>query len=202
MRRSLVSLLATTTLFAGVVPSAPIMAQEGSETKARAVAPATDPSTWVRPEDYPEWVEKARVDGTVGVKLSISDAGKVTACSVRKSSGIADLDTAACQKMIERALFRPALDGAGQPVASTFQTSVWFQPRQRARLPETGKAVLTFTVEKDGSVTGCTVKNSGLVGNIPKCDPLPRFDIPHDESGKPAPRRYRLTMMVEQVPVE
>ncbi len=54
------------------------------------------------------------------VRLSISAAGRVTACAVMRSSGRSDLDETTCRLVQRRFRFHPARNGAGEAVAGAY----------------------------------------------------------------------------------
>ncbi|HYD23494.1 MAG TPA: energy transducer TonB [Croceibacterium sp.] len=124
--------------------------------------PATDPGTWVRPEDYPAWAVAYDVEGRVGVKLDVSANGRVTSCEVTRSSGVADLDRIACEKVTERGRFVPARDEDGDPVAGTWASGVvWQVPDDDDHAaPMPGFLVVSMVVEPDGAVSDCRVERA------------------------------------------
>ena len=63
---------------------------------------------------------EARVGKSVILALTISPAGRATACRVYKPSGFAETDQVACRLAIERLRFKPATNSTGQLVTSTF----------------------------------------------------------------------------------
>lgn len=63
---------------------------------------------------------EARIGKSVILALTVSPNGRATACRVYKSSGFPDTDAVACRLAIERLRFRPATNGAGEPITSTF----------------------------------------------------------------------------------
>lgn len=63
---------------------------------------------------------EARIGKSVILALTISPAGRATACRVYKPSGFPETDQVACRLAMERLRFKPATNGAGQPVTSTF----------------------------------------------------------------------------------
>lgn len=63
---------------------------------------------------------EARIGKAVILALAISPNGRATGCRVYKSSGFPDTDAVACRLAMERLRFRPAANGAGEPIASTF----------------------------------------------------------------------------------
>jgi len=59
-------------------------------------------------------------------KLTVGPDGKPTNCQVVQSSGSPTIDKRTCEILQTRARFKPALNGAGDPVVSSFQSSVRF----------------------------------------------------------------------------
>ncbi|MDG5489297.1 energy transducer TonB [Sphingomonas sp. BGYR3] len=81
--------------------------------------PAKTVGDWIRFEDYPKSALQAGVGGTVSILWEVDKQGKIASCRTIKTSGREDLDKAACDALMKRARFnRPALDAAGNPVAS------------------------------------------------------------------------------------
>lgn len=79
--------------------------------------------------DYPKESISRREQGTVRFTLTVSAEGRATACHVNQSSGFAALDDKACQIMIQRAMFNPAMDSAGNPTTDFVSSSVrWVIP--------------------------------------------------------------------------
>lgn len=77
------------------------------------------------PLDYPPGPLRRGASATTLVRLVISPAGRVASCAVDRSSGDAELDTAACTQ-IWKLRFSPATDAAGKPVAAeAVQTLRW-----------------------------------------------------------------------------
>jgi protein TonB len=66
-------------------------------------------------------------EGTVGVAVTIGANGRVTGCSVTRSSGSERLDSAACQGMQRYARFNPAKDRNGNPTNGSFATSITYR---------------------------------------------------------------------------
>lgn len=66
--------------------------------------------------DYPAEALRNGEQGSLRVALDVDADGRVTGCAVTQSSGSRSLDDATCPLMMRRAVFRPALDGAGRPV--------------------------------------------------------------------------------------
>jgi protein TonB len=77
--------------------------------------------------NYPSAALRREEEGTVGVAVQIGANGRVTACSVTRSSGSPRLDSAACQGMQRYARFNPAKDKAGNPTNGSFSTSITYR---------------------------------------------------------------------------
>jgi TonB family protein len=98
---------------AGNDPAAP------RETQ-RAVEPiGTIPSLFAA-SDYPAAAAVERAQGTTAFRLQVGKNGRVEKCDVERSSGSAALDEATCRVITRRSRFRPAIDGAGDAVASSY----------------------------------------------------------------------------------
>jgi protein TonB len=67
--------------------------------------------------DYPASARAAREQGLVEFTLDVGPNGRVTGCTVTRSSGSPALDSTTCRLMQSRARFTPALDGSGATVA-------------------------------------------------------------------------------------
>ncbi len=71
---------------------------------------------WVTTDDYPDEAINQGESGIVAVDLTISPAGRVTACRVTTSSRSASLDETTCYLLTQRARFSPARDSRDAPV--------------------------------------------------------------------------------------
>jgi protein TonB len=68
--------------------------------------------------DYPPPALRRREQGTTRFRLTVGGGdGRVTNCSVIRSSGSSMLDTATCRIMRQRARFTPARDVNGNPAS-------------------------------------------------------------------------------------
>lgn len=76
-------------------------------------------SRGIRPSDYPKAAFRAGAQGTVGLRFTVGVNGRVTDCSVTRSSGNADLDAGTCPVIRKRLRYEPARDAAGRPIATT-----------------------------------------------------------------------------------
>jgi len=81
-------------------------------------------SEWSRLEDYPLSSISAGEKGYVTVAFLIGVDGRISDCSVVRSSGFARLDAIPCPTLIQRARFSPALDSSGKPRPTRGRTSI------------------------------------------------------------------------------
>ena len=96
---------------------------ESYHSLTRRAVPSSNPGTWALTSDYPERMLQSGMRDTVHFRLMVDKTGKPTACSVQTAGG-SDFDKLTCQLMMRRARFMPALDAAGQPVASFYVNAV------------------------------------------------------------------------------
>jgi TonB family protein len=169
--------------------------------KVPVAVPKSNPGQWVTTDDYPPSALREDGEGVVRFALDIDPTGVPTACTVTQSSGRDDLDQATCQLIRERARFEPAKDSHGKPVAATYANSVrWAIPQARPA-PMPGELVTSLVVEKDGTVSACTVeKATGLFepSRAQVCERTPTYDPILDADGNPVRKRIRTSMKIEQ----
>lgn len=91
--------------------------------------PKGNPGKWVTNDDYrPRWIQE-ELSGTARFTLQIDARGKVTGCTITRSTGHPALDMATCDLVTKRARFDAARDGNGKPVAGTYSNAVkWSIP--------------------------------------------------------------------------
>ena len=174
----------------------------------RPAQPLESPAGWIRSGDYPVQSVSGLEEGAVTYELAVDPSGKVRGCRIIGSSGYPLLDDATCRVLVERARFRPALDGDGRAVESRFAGRVrWVLPIQHLPLPRRQAVVMSFIVEPDGSRSDCRVDYAqnefgpgGISGSMP-CG-AGRFDEPfRDADGKPVRRKVTRTVVttIEEV---
>ncbi|QIG54371.1 energy transducer TonB [Altererythrobacter sp. BO-6] len=78
-------------------------------------------------ENYPSRALREEIQGTVGVRVSVTPDGRVGTCQVTASSGSSILDEAACAGMQRYARFNPALDDAGNPTSGSYNTRITYR---------------------------------------------------------------------------
>lgn len=77
--------------------------------------------------NYPRRAEREGIEGIVGMSVTVGPDGRVSACTVTRSSGSSDLDSAACDGMMRYARYNPALDAAGNPISDTLPQSIQYK---------------------------------------------------------------------------
>jgi protein TonB len=80
--------------------------------------------------DYPRDLFEAEVGGRVGIRFTISPAGRVSECEVTRSSGTPVLDQLTCRLIRERFRYRPATDGRGRAVEDEVEGVHAWVPRR------------------------------------------------------------------------
>ena len=113
-----------------IPPPAPVAppAPPPAPSKARGAKTKNERSWAARiQENYPARALREEVEGTVGVRVTVTPDGRATGCSVTSSSGSDILDAAACQGMERYARFDPALDAAGNPTSDTYSTRITYR---------------------------------------------------------------------------
>ncbi len=103
-----------------VTPSMPTFDPIGAK-------PANDASRWVIDSDYRSaWIRRG-YSGKASFSLEVSASGRVTNCSITRSTGHSALDTATCSLITERARFDPAMDSSGAPTAGIYTSAINWQ---------------------------------------------------------------------------
>jgi protein TonB len=69
--------------------------------------------------DYPASAQSAGAEGTAQAQMTIGADGRVTGCTITRSTGNNALDAATCNILRRRAKFTPAHDSNGNPVSDT-----------------------------------------------------------------------------------
>ncbi len=81
-----------------------------------------DLRTLFSPDDYPASASAAGAEGTAQASLSIGPDGRVTSCSLIRSTGNGALNSATCNILRRRAKFTPARDSNGNATTDTITT--------------------------------------------------------------------------------
>ncbi len=101
----------------GPVPSASPFDPVGATPRGK-------PGNWVTNADYrPRWIREG-LTGSARFTLAIDAGGKVTGCTITRSTGHPALDMATCELVTKRARFDGARDSNGKPVAGSFSSTI------------------------------------------------------------------------------
>ena len=85
----------------------------------------------IKPSDYPKDALRAGVSGTVGLLFTVGVTGRVTQCTVTRSSGSRSLDDTTCRLIQERFRYKPTTNAAGRPIPDQVEGEhVWTLYRQ------------------------------------------------------------------------
>jgi hypothetical protein len=139
--------------------------------------------------------------------LKVGADGLPKDCKITGTSGSSLLDDTACKLIMERARFTAARDEAGAPVASVYLNRIrWVLPETRTP-PKPFNVELSFVIEKDGSVSGCTLIDAKGVDaeRLPRLtDPctVDKYDHYLDDKGHPVDRRVILKTSASIKPVK
>lgn len=99
---------------------------ESHKTLTRKAGPANNPRTWLVPDDYPTQLLRKNEQGLVQFRLMVGTDGLPESCHIQKSTRGKAFDDLVCEKVMERARLKPALDANGQPIRSYYRSSVRF----------------------------------------------------------------------------
>ncbi|HEV8406750.1 MAG TPA: TonB family protein [Sphingomicrobium sp.] len=70
----------------------------------------------IKPSDYPRDLRERGIGGRVGIVFTVGTSGRVTSCTVTRSSGVPELDALTCRLIQQRFRYRPSTDRYGRPI--------------------------------------------------------------------------------------
>lgn len=111
-----------------IPPPAPVAAPPPPPSLARG-ATTRNERRWASriQENYPSRALREEIEGTVGVRVTVTTNGRAANCQVTSSSGSSILDQAACRGMERYARFNPALDAAGNETTGSYSTRITYR---------------------------------------------------------------------------
>jgi TonB family protein len=116
-----------------ILPPAAELERLGTPARAKVAL-----HTLITDLDYPWAAVRAEEQGTVAFQILVGTDGRITDCRITASSGSESLDSTTCRILAERAVFEPARDHRGTPVADRVKGRiVWSiaEPEPLPRLP-------------------------------------------------------------------
>ena len=92
-----------------------------------SATPRGNPGDWITQSDYrSSWIRR-EMTGVASFSVGVGTNGRVTNCTVDRSTGYDALDNATCKLIAKRARFNPAKDRNGDTVAGDYSSSVRWQ---------------------------------------------------------------------------
>ena len=85
----------------------------------------------IGPQDYPPSLRDRGVGGRVFMTFTVAPNGRVTRCSVTRSSGVPELDQLTCRLIQQRFVYRPSTDRNGRPIVSEVDYDHMWIPHSR-----------------------------------------------------------------------
>ena len=106
-------------IFAPLGVPAEAKAGKGNPTPA---LPSGNPAAWVTSQDVQERLKD--IHGATDFMLWVGANGRVTECTIKKSSGSSELDQLTCALITKRARFVSATDNLGNKVPCPWSSSI------------------------------------------------------------------------------
>lgn len=117
--------------------------------------------------DYPAAAIRAREQGSVRMRISVSADGFVTNCEIASSSGSQVLDTQTCALATQRFRFAPGRNERGEAAPSVYRQSVrWVLPddlpaEEEVRMAFAPFRIVVVATVRNGQVVQCTQEGLG-----------------------------------------
>ena len=87
----------------------------------------------IRVSDYPRSARRAGIGGRVEFRFIVGVTGRVTNCTITRSSGNAELDDTTCRVVMKRFRYRPSTNAAGYPIPAEVEGDhLWTTNRYEA----------------------------------------------------------------------
>ena len=86
--------------------------------------PVGSKAMWLMPDDYPKAALERGGMAIIHFRLDVGTRGEVTGCHVQEATQSGNFDELTCQLLSRRARLTPAINAAGQPVASFYVDTV------------------------------------------------------------------------------
>lgn len=99
---------------------------EKQKALIKPATPKSNPWDWMKSLDYPRVPLWSGERAIINFRLTVDMGGQPTGCHIQAAVGGPEFGKAVCSKIMQRASFEPAVNAAGQPVASYFVYTVRF----------------------------------------------------------------------------
>lgn len=117
----------------------------------------------VTADDYPAASLQNGEQGSVQIRLTIDESGRVTQCTVLRSSGHRALDDQTCALYRARARFEPARNEAGRPMETEFTQKVTWKIGSPLLMPRSQWMTrMTIGLSASGEIVSCTMESAGI----------------------------------------
>ena len=153
----------------------------------------------VTADDYPAEALEKEEEGAVGFRLEVAANGRVTSCTITRSSGSASLDSTTCRLMQTRARFTPARDSMGRPTADALNSRiVWRLPEDLIAM-ESRWLVGTMRASPAGAME-CTITVNQRAVSPVTCNAPPNLAEEARASGRWVQQTYFELIVVDGRP--
>jgi hypothetical protein len=105
-----------------------LLATTVSAIPTTAAPTPVDRDSWIDHRAIFTYFERRKFDGVVAYRIDVTAEGRAQNCTVTASSGQPKLNALTCSFLLDRAHFLPARDTNGQPIASTYESQISYQP--------------------------------------------------------------------------
>ncbi len=183
-------------LFAG------LLALAAAASHAGASHALVDPVSLFTTDDYPAEAMQKGEQGVVTVRVGVASDGRVSSCTVTRTSKSPALDARTCAIITERAHYSPAHDRRGRAMASSEAVAVrWVMPSGDVQ------PVMDVSVEGTVEMNGDTVLSCTARTNPPMAQATQQFcamfgGLAHEVGGilpAGAPKPTRIVMTIDQL---
>jgi protein TonB len=87
----------------------------------------------IKVSDYPRAERRSGIGGRVEFRFTVGVTGRVTGCTITRSSGNAELDATTCRVVMQRFRYRPATNAAGYAIPAEVEGDhLWTTNRYEA----------------------------------------------------------------------
>ncbi len=152
--------------------TSPVPGSESPAPPSRARSSTANLVSLFSTDDYPQEALRLGEQGTVAVRLLVTNAGRVGKCEVVTSSGSQILDRATCNILSQRARFAPARDEKGQPTTDYYTQRIrWELPRHIIPFVDERQRIV-IRLDDYARAVECRFERDGRRFELPECSEL------------------------------